>query len=267
MRISFILTRRVPPVPSPVLLEVFARLERWGHTVEAGIPEERIVRADTLDLRADLYVLKSHTELALSLAGLLHDRGATLLNRYAACAAAQDKITAVRRLRAAGVPAPATWVGDLALAAPLLDGGPLVVKPHRGHRGAGVHVLYTPAQLAALPAPSAPVVIQRYVPGPGEDLKVYVVADEVFAVRKPFAADSFTRAGGHVPVSQAVRDLATRTREAFGLDLFGLDVIESPDGPVVVDLNYFPGYKGVPDVAPRIARVVATYASAGAAVA
>ncbi len=266
MRIAFLLTRRVPPVPSPVLLEVFALLERWGHTVEAGIPEEHIDRIDVLTPSADLYVLKSHTELALSVAGLLHDRGAALLNAYAGCLAAQDKITAVRRLSAAGVPVPATWVGDLGLAASLLRDGPLVVKPHRGHRGVGVRTVRAPAQLAALAPSATPVVIQRHVPGSGEDLKVYVAADEVFAVRKPFADDSFTRAGRQVPVSPTVREIAMRTRDAFGLDLFGFDLIESPDGPVVVDLNYFPGYKGVHDVAPRIARVVAAYATAGAAV-
>jgi MFS family permease len=37
-------------------------------------------------------------------------------------------------------------------------------------------------------------------------------------------------------------------------------VIESRDGPVVVDVNYFPGYKGVPDVAPLIATYIEDYA-------
>ena len=118
-----------------------------------------------------------------------------------------------------------------------------------------------------MPPPQVPVVVQRYVPGPGEDLKVYVVADEVFALRKPFAADSFTRPGRPVPVPRPVRDAAMRARAAFGLDLFGVDVIESPDGPVVVDVNYFPGYKGVPDVAPRIAAVIEAQAEAGTAAA
>lgn len=265
MRISFLLTRRVPPVPSPVLVEVFALLERWGHTVRGEIPEEHLARVDALEASADLYVLKSHTELALSLAGLLHDRGARLLNRYEGCLAAQDKITAVRRLRAAGVPAPATWVtGDLRLATPLLEEGPLVVKPHRGHRGTDVHVVRTGAELAALPNPSTPVIVQRYVPGQDVDLKVYVVAEQVFAVRKPFSADSFTRAGRQVPVLDTVGDIAMRARAAFGLDLFGLDLIEGPAGPEVVDVNYFPGYKGVPDVALPIARVVAEYLRTGA---
>jgi ribosomal protein S6--L-glutamate ligase len=267
MKLYFLLARRVPPVPSPLLVEVAARLRTGGFQVESGTPEEMLVEGDRLTPSHDLYVLKSHTELALSVAGLLHDRGAALLNPYPACLAAQDKITAAGRLRAAGVPTAETWVtGDLRLVAPLLEDGPLIVKPHRGHRGAGVHLVRTAAELAALPVPSVPVVVQRYIPGPGEDLKVYVVADEVFAVRKPFAADSFSRPGRPVPVTSAVREAALQTRAAFGLDLFGVDVIESPDGPVIVDVNYFPGYKGVPDVAPRIAAVIGSHLTAAALV-
>jgi ribosomal protein S6--L-glutamate ligase len=63
-----------------------------------------------------------------------------------------------------------------------------------------------------------------------------------------------------VPVSDEIRRIALATGEACGLALFGLDVIESPRGPYVVDVNYFPGYKGVPDVAPLIADCVDDYA-------
>jgi ribosomal protein S6--L-glutamate ligase len=266
MRIEYLLARRVPDVPSPVLRDVNALLERRGHIVTGWVPEARLTRADTRVPEADLYLLKSHTELALSEAGLLHDQGARLLNPFLSCVTAQDKITASRRLRAAGVPSPATWItGDLSQAAHLLADGPLVVKPHRGHRGVGVSVVRTPAELAAVPDPGTPLVVQRYVPGPGEDLKVYVAGDQVFAVRKPFDAESFMRPGRPVPVSREVRAAAAGVRDAFGLDLFGVDVIEGVDGPVVVDVNYFPGYKGVPDAAPFIAGVIDAWARSGAA--
>jgi hypothetical protein len=39
-----------------------------------------------------------------------------------------------------------------------------------------------------------------------------------------------------------------------------LDVIESPQGPYVVDVNYFPGYKGVPNAAAMIADYIDGYA-------
>ena len=262
MRLHFVLVRRVPPVPSPVLVEVTERLEAKGFAVTATIPEELLTRADLLRPDHDLVILKSHTELALSLGSLLRAEGARLLNPYGSCAAAQDKVTAARRLRAAGVPVPPTWVtADVALAREACERGPLVVKPIRGHRGAGVVVVRCADDLAALNvALDTPMIVQEYVVGPGEDLKVYVAGEHVFAVRKPFAPDSFTRPGRPVPVSEEVRDIALGAGQALGLGLYGLDVIESVDGPVVVDVNYFPGYKGVPGAASYIASYIHAYA-------
>ncbi|MGH9014753.1 MAG: ATP-grasp domain-containing protein [Acidimicrobiia bacterium] len=261
MRLRFLLARRVPPVPSPVLVDVTQRLVARGFDVTGTIPEEALVRADTLEPDADLYLLKSHTELALSLAGVLHERGARLLNPYESCVLAQDKVTACRALRAAGVPVPRTFVAaDAARAVCLLGDGPLVVKPHRGHRGAGVVVIRDERDLRGLVGATGPLVVQDQVPGPGEDLKVYTVGERVFAVRKPFSPNSFTKFGRPCPVTPEVRDLALRSGNALGLGLFGLDVIESRTGPVVVDVNYFPGYKGVPEVAPLISDYIEAYA-------
>jgi len=261
VRLYFILVRRVPPVPSPVLLEAFDLLERRGYEVRSGIPEETSIEPDRLEVEDDLYLLKSHTELSLSVAGVLHARGARLLNPYLSCIATQNKIVAARRLRAAGVPIPRCWVtGDLALLEPVVAERPLIIKPYMGHRGAGIHVVRDPQELAAVPAPAGPVLIQEHVEGSGEDLKVYVVGDEVFAVRKPFSASSFSQAGRPCAVASEVRDIALRCGRAMGLGLYGIDLIESETGPVVVDLNYFPGYKGVPGAADLIADYVEGYA-------
>lgn len=258
MRITFLLAKRVPDVLSPVVEEVSDLLTAAGYVVDGWIPEARLLRTDRFLPDADLYLLKSHTELALSLAGMLHDRGLPILNPYPACLRAQDKVRASQALRRAGVMTPETWLtGDLALTIPLLEEGPVMVKPHRGHRGIGVHVIHSAAQLRSLPPTPEPVIVQRVIPGPGEDLKVYVAGSHVYAVRKRFAADSFTLYGRPVPVTDAIIDLAQKVRTAFGLDLFGVDVIESPYGPVVVDVNYFPGYKGCQgQVAAQIASVI-----------
>lgn len=104
MRICFLLTRRVPDVPSPIVLEVQRLLERMGHEVTGWIPEDRLLRTDVLRPEADLYVLKSHTELALSYAGALHGQGVAVCNEYSACLTAQDKVTAGRLMRELSVP-------------------------------------------------------------------------------------------------------------------------------------------------------------------
>jgi ribosomal protein S6--L-glutamate ligase len=263
MRLYLLLVRRVPPVPSPLLVDVAARLRARGFTVDSGTPEEMLIDADRLTPRHDLYLLKSHTELALSLAGSLAAQGARFLNPYPSCAAAQDKVLATRRLRSAGLPVPRTYVtGQVGLLRALLEErGALLIKPLRGHRGAGVYVLRRPADLAALPPLDRPVVAQDLVPGPGEDLKVYVVGERTWAVRKPFSSSSFTVPGRPVPVSPEIEAIARRAGDACGLGLFGLDLIESTDGPVIVDLNYFPGYKGCAGVAGPMAAYIADYAT------
>jgi ribosomal protein S6--L-glutamate ligase len=261
VRIFFLLARRVPPVPSPVLVEACRLLERRGFEIESAVLDELVLRPDRIDVRHDLYVLKSHTELSLSVAGVLASRGARLLNPYLSCAATQDKIVASRRLRAAGVPAPRAWItGDLSLLAPLVEHQPVVLKPYRGHRGAGVVTVRDRAELAAVPPPETPMLVQELVEGDGEDVKLYVVGEEVFAVRKPFSATSFTRPGRPSAVSTDLREIAVACGRALGLGLYGLDVIQSAAGPVVVDVNTFPGYKGVPGVAPLIADYIAAYA-------
>jgi ribosomal protein S6--L-glutamate ligase len=139
--------------------------------------------------------------------------------------------------------------------------GSLIVKPYTGHRGAGVSVVDDLESLtAALAEVQGPMLVQEHIPGPGEDLKVYVVGEQVFAVRKPFSETSFAVPGRPVRVDAEVRELALRAGRALGLGLFGLDVIESPDGPVVVDANYFPGYKGVPDAGTLIGEYIDQHA-------
>jgi len=253
--------RRAQGRPSAILVDVFDRLSRRGFQIADGIAEELVTRPDLLRPDHDLYVLKSHTELSLSLAGVLHAHGARILNPYASCARTQNKIVVSSILRAAGIPAPRTWVtGDMTLLMEVAREVRLVLKPYRGHRGAGIHVIDRPLQLAAIPSSDTPRIAQEYVPGTGEDLKVYVVGDQVFGVRKPFSETSFASAGFPGPVDSTTCDIARRCGAVLGLGLYGIDVIESPSGPVVVDVNYFPGYKGVPAIAPIIADYIAAYA-------
>ncbi len=261
MKLSFLIVRRVPPVPSPILVEAYDLLRQRGYEIVESIAEEVLTACDAVEVEHDLYILKSHTELSLGLAGALYTRGARLLNPYPSCAMTQNKIIVSRLLREAGVPAPRTWVtGDFTLLGDLAATTPLIIKPYMGHRGAGILKVDNPEQLAQHKAPDYPVIVQDFKPGSGEDLKVYVVGDQVFGVQKPFSETSFAVPGRPVPISDEVRQISLRVGEVCGLGLYGLDIIESPDGPFVVDVNYFPGYKGVPDAAIMIADYIDGYA-------
>ena len=202
----------------------------------------------------DLYVLRKMSGLALSLAGALHQQGAAIVNPYPASAALRDKIIASRVLQAAGVPTPATYVAlHPDQLAPLLEEGPLVVKPYQGGGGHHVRIVRSPAELENVETRGRePVFGQRYLPHDGRDRKIYAIGDRLFGVKKVFPRRTDDEKRGEpFALTPELREIALRCGRAFGIDLYGIDIVESEGRPYVVDMDSLPGYKGVPD-APRL---------------
>jgi ribosomal protein S6--L-glutamate ligase len=257
--ICFLLERGDPPRRNLVIEDTIALLEARGAVVQTLYPEEALLRVDALRPEADLYALKSNTDLALCLATVLERVSARVINTAAATTRAKNKVVAAATLFASGLPTPRSLAAARPgqLQAELARSGALVLKPHRGHYGIGVTVAEGPASLPAAEAFCDPdlVFAQTYLRGACTDLKVFGVGAEVWGVRKRFVAgQSFAAAGEAVTLAPAVEALARQTARAFGLELYGLDVAEGPDGAAwVVDVNAFPGYRGVPDAARRLA--------------
>ena len=257
MKVSFLLERGSPPRRNRVVAETMALLRQRGVGVQVLIPEEEVVRLDALSVEADLYLHKSHTELALSLATALERLGARVVNSAAASARVKDKVLAASALLRAGLPTPRSLVaGEPAQLAPQLVDGPLMLKPHRGHYGVGIRVVDTPAGLPAPDTYPDLVFAQAYLAQARTDLKIYAIGDDVFGIRKVFSADSFCRVGEPIRLSPELEELARQCGRAFGLELYGLDIAEGDLGAYVVDVNFFPGYRGVPDAARHLADYV-----------
>jgi Inositol 1,3,4-trisphosphate 5/6-kinase ATP-grasp domain len=106
-----------------------------------------------------------------------------------------------------------------------------------------------PADLAKLKIAKADhgfFLAQRYVENAGFDIKLYVAGTEVYADAKksPLHPDVDVKQR-LLPLTPALRELALRTGKIFGLDMYGLDVLETSHGPVVVDINDFPSFSNV----------------------
>jgi ribosomal protein S6--L-glutamate ligase len=214
-------------------------------------------------LEHDLYVLKQMSGLAVSLAGALHAQGAAIVNPYPVTLALSDKVVAFRILERAGAPMPESYVfsqpDDLA---PLLEAGPLIVKPIRGSDGHGVRLISRAGDLAELPRGKEPVFAQRYIRPQGTtELKMFVIGDQVFGVKRRVRLEIKDGGDGEpfTPTPE-LRAIVLRCGEAFGIDLYGVDVIERNGQAFVVDMNSVPGFKGVPDGTLRVARYL--YAAA-----
>ena len=145
----------------------------------------------------------------------------------------------------------------------------MVLKPMFGDNGQGLRVVRAPSELDRMEWPEPVALAQELVPGDGYERKVYGIGDEIWVVKRPALL-----AGGRstsspdaacsselMPVTFVERELAVRCRRLFGLDLYGIDCIQTPRGPVVIEVNEFPNYTGVPDASDRLADYVLERAS------
>ncbi|MFE6872351.1 RimK family alpha-L-glutamate ligase [Kitasatospora sp. NPDC057692] len=264
----------------PLLAAAGALLTARGHRVEALDP----AAAAPPGPPADVYLLKARTPAALALARSLEERGVPVVNPAAATELCQDRTAMAELARRAGLPfAPtrtadgpaallaAAEAGDLAL--------PLVVKSRQSRRHDLVARADDLARLRALAEqwPGEPVVAQPYLPSTGWDQKLWVVDGRLFCTRRrseladpghdgpPHGAGGPGTASGFGPddlPAERAR-IALRVGEVFGLDVYGVDLLDGPDEPVVVDVNAFPGVRGQAGAPEALAALALRVAAAG----
>ncbi len=254
LRIGFLFRRAYGAGHVSIFPKTLQALADAGVVVDVIAGNGRVIDLSTVRVEHDLYVLKQISGIPMSLAGALHAQGAAIVNPYPVTVALRDKVIAARILAAAGAPMPVTYVvSQPDLLTPLLDRGPLVVKPFDG----SVRVVYTEAELLADARPAhkaPPILAQRYHPPQGRDLKIYVIGERLFGVRKVFPARTEAEKYGEpfTPTAEQAH-IALRCGRAFGIDLYGVDLIESEGRPYVVDMSSIPGFKGVPDAPSHLA--------------
>ena len=157
------------------------------------------------------------------------------------------------------IPMPRTYISPTTDAAKeLLDQVqyPIVMKFPEGTQGKGVMFadsLNSAASLLdALGALNQPFIIQEYVETGGSDIRALVVGDKVVAAMKRIAKKEEKRANLHaggegepVLLSREVSKLAVDTAKALGVDICGVDILEGPLGPKVIEANLSPGMQGL----------------------
>jgi ribosomal protein S6--L-glutamate ligase len=216
----------------------------------------------------DLVVARSRHPLAPALVDAAVARGARSLHPTASVQRVRDKATCALALARSGLPIPETVMiqrpEDLEQLPDQMF--PIVLKPVFGDNARGVVILRTRAALDAVEWSGELLLAQAYVDAGGFDVKLYVAGDRVWATRRPSPLLDAEAPATQVAVTPALRRIADGCRREFGLQLFGVDVLESGAGLSIVDVNEFPNYTGLDEAPEVIGALLLAAGAPGAAV-
>jgi ribosomal protein S6--L-glutamate ligase len=182
-------------------------------------------------------------------------------NTAGGIANARDKLRATQILSRHDIGIPATtFVRDRADVLPAIErvgGAPVVIKLLEGTQGIGVILApdtkVAEAVIETLQSTKQNVLIQRFVAeSKGRDIRALVVGDRVVAAMRRTAEGDEFRSNVHrggsveaVELDDEFKRVAVQSAQIMGLRVAGVDMLESADGPAVMEVNSSPGLEGI----------------------
>jgi RimK family alpha-L-glutamate ligase len=172
-----------------------------------------------------------------------------------------DKYAILTILEENDIPVPRTAVTenvDEALKAFVELGGDVIVKPIFGSRGMG-STRVTDLEVAAtifraITFYHGVIYLQEFVPHGFSDIRAFVIGDRVVAAMKRVADTWKTNySQGAKPVSikldKTLEEMAVKSASLIECKIAGVDILESSRGPLFVEVNSQPGWRGLQSVA------------------
>ncbi len=263
-------------MPSPLHIGLFAEARYLSQNQPMGLHDALVARGHRVTLvdpQKSFYTMGDHAWLdsldlivgrgrswgLLTLLGWAEARGVKTINTRGAISAVHNKSRMSVAFANADIPIPKTYFGTTAQLAANIPANeyPIILKPIFGDNSGGLQVALTPEEMAAIQWTEPIALAQRYFKTDGYDLKLYGMGDQVWGVRKespfnPRDTNALSQAG-LIELTPELQDLGRRCGKLFGLDLYGVDTIVTSEGVLVIEINDFPNYTGVPDGNERLA--------------
>ncbi len=227
----------------------------------------------------------SITGYGLSVVNQLDMMGVPVLNNSVPIARSRDKLRCLQLLARFGVDIPRTVLThdrrEVPRALERIGGLPAILKLLQGTQGVGVMIAHSLAEiegiLGTMKDLGQEILLQEFIhESRGRDVRALVLGDRVVAaMRRRARAGEFRSnlhrggAGRAVSLPPAYVDAAVRATRIMGLELAGVDMLETRSGPKVMEVNSSPGFEGLEkatglDIAGGIVEHAARFASAKA---
>ena len=186
--------------------------------------------------------------------------GVPVLNTAIAIARSRDKLRAMQLLTKKHIDVPTTVCARTPDAVPValgLIGTPAIVKLQQGTQGIGTMIAETPQAVSSLLetlwAMGQDIILQEYIAeSRGRDLRAIVVGNRVVASMRRQAKSGEFRSNLHrgglgvrVRLDPRYAQAAVAAVKVMGLEVAGVDMLESKSGPKILEINSSPGLEGI----------------------
>ena len=138
-----------------------------------------------------------------------------------------------------------------------VGGAPVVIKLLEGTQGIGVVLADTDKAaesiIEAFMGLKANILVQEFIEeAGGADIRCFVIGNKVVAAMKRQGAEGEFRSNLHrggsaqlIRLSKEERATAVNAAKVLGLNVCGVDILQSKNGPVVMEVNSSPGLEGI----------------------
>ncbi|HPF35165.1 MAG TPA: 30S ribosomal protein S6--L-glutamate ligase [Candidatus Krumholzibacteria bacterium] len=182
-------------------------------------------------------------------------------NTAAGIANSRDKLRSLQVLSRHDIGIPVTTFvrdrKDVLAAIRHVGGAPVIIKILEGTQGVGVILAESEkvaeAIIETLQSARQNVLVQQFVAeSRGRDVRAFVVGDRVVAAMRRVAQGNEFRSNVHrggrtetVTLTEEMEECAVRAAQILGLRVAGVDMLESNDGPLIMEVNSSPGLEGI----------------------
>lgn len=213
------------------------------------------------------------TEYGVAVVAQFGMMGIPVVNDASAIMRSRDKLRCLQLLARKGIDIPKTVVArnprNIAKAIELVDGTPVILKLLQGTQGVGVMIAESrqavESVLDTLWGLGQNILIQQFVAeSKGRDIRALVLGDRVVAAMERRARTGEFRSNIHrggegeiVKLDARYTRAAVEATRVVGLQIAGVDMLVSKDGPKVMEINSSPGFEGLEKATHRdVARLV-----------
>ncbi len=173
----------------------------------------------------------------------------------------RDKLRSLQLLARAGVGLPKTiftnFSKDVKHTVDLVGGAPVILKLLEGTQGLGVILAESQnaagSVMEAFNGLQARIIIQEFIAeSKGADIRAFVVDGEVVGAMKRQGKEGEFRSNLHrggsariIQLTKEEEETALIATKAMGLGVAGVDMLQSKNGPLVLEVNSSPGLEGI----------------------